>query len=74
MDIPEANKKATLSYAMIVGIIAMVFWVTTFYHNQSTIESRMNKRYERTIEALQEVEADHAETEKRLRHLEDNCK
>lgn len=74
MDIPEANKKATLSYAMIVGIVMMVFWVTTFYHNQSTIESRMNKRYERTHKALELIEADHAETEERLRHLEDDCK
>ena len=56
MDIPEANKKANISYAMIGAMIMMTFWVTTFYHNQSTIEGRMNKRYERTMDILQHIE------------------
>ena len=73
-NVPEISKSIKISLGLIALMIFMTFWVTTFYHNQTTIESRMNKRYERTMETLKAMEEDHVEMDKRVRHLEDNCK
>jgi len=52
----EMNNKVTVSIGLIIFIVLTTFAVTSFYLKQSTLESRMDKRYERIDERLDKVE------------------
>ena len=57
---PELKNKITISWALfiglIVGAIAITFFVTTFYLTTSTIEQRMDKRHQRHEDRIKEIE------------------
>lgn len=46
-DIEEVNKKINVSVGFILAVIFVTYIATTFYLNQTTIETRVDKRYDR---------------------------
>lgn len=56
MNAPELNRTVTLSLAAVIMIITATFFMTKFYLTQSTLEQRMDKRYQRIEKQIERLE------------------
>jgi len=52
----EMNTKVEISIGLIMFLIGMTFAGTRFYIKQSTLEERMDKRYKRTEQRIDQLE------------------
>lgn len=69
-SVNEFNKTIEISIGAIVFIIAVTFSATKIYSSFSTLESRVDKRYERHEEHFISLDQRVNELEERLHELE----
>lgn len=69
-SINEFNKKIEISIGAIAFIIATTFTVTKIYFSLTTLESRMDKRYERHEDHFDNLDQKVKTLEERLYNVE----
>lgn len=69
-NVNEFNKKVEISIGAIVFIIMITFSATKIYSSLSTLESRMDKRYERHEHHFSMIDKKITNLEKRTDELE----
>ena len=55
MNIKEFGSKIEVSIGLVVFLIVASWFVSDFYHNQITLEERMDKRYDRIQEKFKQL-------------------
>ncbi len=56
MEPKEFSRTVTISVSAILFIVGLTFWITKFYLTQSTLERRVEKKYERLDERIKILE------------------
>ena len=56
MNFKELDTKISISLGLVLFLIIASWFVSDFYHNQITLEERMDKRYERTQEKIKAIQ------------------
>ena len=71
MNAPELNKKVTMSWGMLAGIVFGVFTVTTTYWNLTRTSDRLDKLTDRNRKfTIDQVNALRLEMKNELKHLQ----